>query len=204
MVEYEMPIPNELPDLYKRICARIRKKENLRPIEFTRRRELKPYIIPVLRLINETYTPIFGFVPLSESEIQKLADQFLPILDPRLVKLVADPSGTAVGFVIAMPGISEGLKRSRGKLFPFGFWHILRSLRTSTQLVLLLGAVKPSYRGIGITSLLAETLFASARKRGMTMIDSHVILETNRLMRAEVENLGAKIYKRFRIYRKKL
>lgn len=204
VVEYQMPVPQELPVLYNRICERARKKDRLRLIEFTRRSELKPCIIPVLRLINETYTPIFGFVPLSENEIRKLADQFIPILDPHLVKLVADSNQEAVGFVIAMPGISEGLKRSRGKLFPFGFIHILRSLRSSKQLVLLLGAVKPSFRGIGITSLLAEALFASARARGMTMMDSHVILENNRLMRAEVENLGAKICKRFRVYQKSL
>ena len=89
-------------------------------------------------------------------------------------------------------------------MLPFGFWHLLKSLKKSKQLVLLLGAVKPGASGLGITAILGRSLFQSARKKGMTTIDSHLILENNPLMRAEMENLQARLYKRFRVYQKQL
>lgn len=203
-LSYELAIPDQLPASYTAIAQRVRQRGHLRLVEFTSRAALKPYIVPVLKLVNETYTRIYGFVPLSETEIHKLAAQYLPILNPRLVKIVVNRSGESIGFVVSMPGITRALQRSGGKLFPFGFIHLLKDLGSCQQLVLLLGAVKPGYRGTGATVLLAESLFNAARKRGMTVIDSHVILENNFLMRAEMENLGARIYKRFRVYAKDL
>ena len=203
-ISYQLPIPEQLPENYEKICDRLLARGYYQLKEFKNRRELKPYIQPVLRLVNETYKDLFGFVPMSDAEIQKLAAQYLPILDPSLVKLVTNKDGEALAFVVSMPGISEGLQKSGGELLPFGFWHILQSLRNSKQLVLLLGAVKPSARGVGITAILGRSLFQSARKKGMTTIDSHLILENNPLMRAEMENLQAQVYKRFRVYQKKL
>jgi hypothetical protein len=203
-LSYELAIPDQLPASYTAIAERVRQRAHLRLVEFASRAALKPYIVPVLKLVNETYTPIYGFVPLSETEIHKLAAQYLPILNPRLVKIVVNQSGESIGFVVSMPGITRALQRSGGKLFPFGFIHLLKDLSSCKQLVLLLGAVKPGYRGTGATVLLAESLFNAARKRGMTVIDSHVILENNFLMRAEMENLGARMYKRFRVYAKDL
>ena len=203
-ISYELSIPEKLPDNYEKICDRLLSRGYYQLKEFKSRRQLKPYIQPVLRLVNETYKDLFGFVPLSDAEIKKLAAQYLPILDPSLVKLVTNNQGELLAFVVSMPGISEGLQKSGGELFPFGFWQILKSLRSSKQLVLLLGAVKPGARGLGITAILGRSLFQSARKKGMTTIDSHLILENNPLMRAEMENLQARITKRFRVYQKLL
>lgn len=203
-LSYELKIPEQLPESYLKICNRIRNRGVYTLKEFSTRKQLKPYIMPVLQLVNETYGSIFGFVPLSEIEIKNLAAQYLPLLEPDLVKLVVDKEQLPVGFVVSMPGMTEGLQKSGGKLFPFGFLHILKAMKRTRQLVLLLGAVKPGKRGVGVTALLAEALMGDARKRKMTVIDTHVILESNYLMRAEVENLGGTIYKRFRVYQKKL
>ncbi len=201
-VSYRIPIPEKMPLLYKMVCDRIRHRGAYKLREFETRKELKPFIIPVLEMVNLCYADIFGFVPLSPAEIQKLAAQYLPILDPTLVKLVETSADEPIGFVVSMPGITEGLQRSGGKLFPFGFIHLLKALHQSKQLVLLLGAVKPGHKGKGVTALLAESLLTTARKRGMTEIDSHLILENNMVMRAEAENIGGKVYKRFRVYQK--
>lgn len=203
-VSYEMQVTPQLPATYQRICSRIRQRGYLQLREFKKRSQLQPYIVPVLRMLNETYTGIYGFMPLSDSEIRKLAAQYLPILNPALVKLVCGPADEPLGFVVAMPGITDGLRKSKGKLFPLGFLHILHSLKYSRQLVLLLGAVKPAFRGLGVTALLAEALLAAAHQRGMTVIDTHLILENNHLMRAEAENLGGIIHKRFRVYQKSI
>jgi hypothetical protein len=201
-VSYQMPIPDTTPPVYEKIYPRIIKNQSLKLLEFKSKRELKPYILPVFRLVNEAYAHIFGFVPMSEEEMKKFAAQYLPILDPEFVKAVINPTGTLIAFVVAMPDMSVGVQRAKGKLFPFGFIRILNSMRKAKQLNLLLGAVKPGLQGRGLTVLLGQSILQSARKRGMSSMDSHLILENNLLMRRECERIGGKVYKRFRVYGK--
>jgi hypothetical protein len=203
-VSYNMPLATSLPPAYKKVFQRIHQNQSLKVVEFTSKRQLKPYILPVLRLVNEAYTPIFGFVPMSEEEMKKFAAQYLPVLDPTFVKAVVTPEGTLIAFVVAMPDLSRGIQKAKGNLFPFGFIHILRDMRNATQLNLMLGAIKPGFRGLGITVLLGNALMESAMKRGFKLMDSHLILENNHLMRRECEHVNGKVYKRFRVYSKML
>jgi GNAT superfamily N-acetyltransferase len=201
-VSYCMPIEQAIPPVYEKIFDRIQRNKTLKLIEFTSKKKLKPYIIPVFRLVNEAYAHIFGFVPMTEEEMKKFAAQYLPVLDPSFVKVVVDQHDTLIAFVVAMPDMSVGMQRSKGKLFPFGFIHILLSMQKATQLNLLLGAVKPGHQGKGITVLLGKSILESARKRNMKLMDSHLILENNQLMRSECERVGGTVYKRFRVYHK--
>ena len=76
-VSYKLPVRAEYPALYERVYQRLLRKHKFELVEFKTKREIKPYIIPALRLVNETYTPLFGFVPMSEPEMQRLAAQYL-------------------------------------------------------------------------------------------------------------------------------
>jgi hypothetical protein len=109
-----------------------------------------------------------------------------------------------IGFIIGMPDITPGIIAAGGKLFPLGIFRILKQLKRSKKLMLMLGGVKKELRGQGIDVLMAVKIYASAKKRNMTIIDSHLILENNLRMRAECERLDGKIVKRFRIYQKVL
>ena len=202
-VSYKMIIPEIFPEYYIRIYRRLLQRTNFKLIEFKHRNELKPFIKPVFQLINLAYQKIYGFMPMHEPEMDYLASQYLPVLNPKYVKCITNTSGQLLAFVIAMPHMSEGLKKAKGNLFPFGFMHIINSMRRTRQLNLLLGAVHPDWQGLGLTTLLGVKLFESARDR-FEFIDSHLILETNLRMRAEVERLGARVYKRFRIYQMNL
>lgn len=203
-VSYQMPIPEKLSPVYQKIFERIRANGNIRLLEFTSKRQLKPYIIPVFRLVNETYSPLFGFVPMTEEEMKKFAGQYLPVLEPELVKVVVNASNELIAFVVSMPDMSKGIQKAKGRLFPFGFIHILQSMRKTKQLNLLLGAIKSEYRGKGINVLMGKSLIDSANKRGLTIMDSHLILEKNLIMRAECEKLGGVVRKRYRVYQKLL
>lgn len=203
-VSYQMPIPDKLSPAYQKVYDRICAHEQLTLLEFTSKKQLKPYIIPVFRLVNETYSSIFGFVPMTEEEMKKFAGQYLPVLDPQFVKIVVNATHDLVAFIVSMPDMSVGIQKANGRLFPFGFIHILRAMRKTTQLNLLLGAVRADYRGKGINVLMGKSLFESARKRGLKTIDSHLILERNLKMRAECEKLGGVICKRYRVYQKLL
>jgi hypothetical protein len=201
-VSYSMPIPKSVPDILERISQRVLKNQKIKLLEFKSKSELKPYIVPVFRLVNECYAPLFGFVPMTEEEMKKFAAQYLPILDPAFVKVIVDSANEVISFVVSMPDMSIGIQKAKGRLFPFGFIHILNSAKKTTQLDLLLGAVKPNYRGKGLTALLGKSLMQTAVKHDLQTMDSHLILETNKLMCAECENIDGKIYKRYRVYRK--
>lgn len=203
-VSYQMPVPKQLSPVYQKIFERIYANKNFRLLEFTSKRQLKPYIIPVFRLVNETYAPLFGFVPMTEAEMKKFAAQYLPVLNPELVKVVVSTSNELIAFVVSMPDMSSGIQKAKGRLFPFGFIHVLQSMKKTNQLNLLLGAIKPPYRGKGINVLMGKSLIDSAYKLGLNVMDSHLILETNRVMRAECEKLGGLICKRYRVYQKLL
>ena len=202
---YKLDVPKEMPEFYKRIFERHMKRGTYTIIEFKKRKEIKPWIHKVLGLMNETYMAgnIYGYAPLDEQEMDELAGRFLPILDPRFVKVVAK-DGEVLSFIIAMPDMTDGINKARGHLFPFGFIHILRAAKTTKQLDLLLGAVKEPYRGQGLDVLMGVKVLESASKAGKEMMDTHHEMEANVKVRAEMERMGGKIYKKFRAFQKAL
>ena len=203
-VSFKLQVPNQLPALYLKIHERICRNQQLRLVEFNTKKQLRPYIIPVFRLVNKTYANLFGFVPMSEAEMKSMARQYLPVLDPAFVKIVLNEKEELVGFVIAMPDMSLGIQKAKGKILPFGFLYMLSAARKTKQLNLLLGAIRPDYRGIGINVLLTKALIETAIKRKFEWMDSHLVLENNTLMCSEYRNLGGEVYKRYRVFKKQL
>jgi hypothetical protein len=204
LVDYKLEIPKEIPELYRRISARTLANGSYNLHSFKSKRELKPWIKPVFKLINETYKNIYGFVPLSDKEIDELVNKYLPLLDPRFVKVITNKEGETIAFVVAMPDLSEGIKKARGRILPLGIFYILRSAKKTSRLVTMLGAIKEEYRGKGLDTLMGIEIFESAYRAKMQEIDSHLILEVNSRMRSEYERMGAIIHKRFRIFEKDL
>jgi len=198
---YEIPVVSEPPDIYKKVLDRIRIKNEFQILEFASRKQLKPYIIPILSLMNHSFRQIYGFSPLTEEEMMDLANQYLPVLNPNFVKAVRRDNDL-VGFILAMPNMDEGFRKANGRLLPFGIIHILSAGRKSKQLDLLLGAIDERYRGRGIDVMLGDAMMKSAYKLGFEMIDTHLELESNTQVRSEMERVGGKIYKKYRIYQK--
>jgi GNAT superfamily N-acetyltransferase len=203
-VSYKMEIPASVPALYDKINHRLEQKNNVRLVEFTSKKKLKPFILPVLQLVNEAYASLFGFSSMNEEEMKKLAEQYLPVLDPEFVKVIVNNSNKVIAFVVGMPDMSAGIQKAKGRLLPIGFIHVLLAMRKSKQLNLMLGAIAENYRGNGLTAMLGKALITTALRRGMKVMDSHLILETNQPMRGECEKIGGQVYKRFRIFRKPL
>lgn len=202
---YKIDVPKEMPEFYKKIYERAEKRGTFEIIEFTSKRQLKSWIRPILSLMNETYMQnnIYGYAPLSEKEMDDLAKRYMPVLNPRFIKVVAK-GGEPAAFVIGMPDMSEGMQKAGGKLLPFGFIHILRSAKRTKQLDLLLGAIKEKYRGMGLDVLMGVKMIQSALEAGYEFMDTHHEMEANVKVRAEMERMGGKIYKKFRVYQKAL
>ena len=203
LVQYRFPTPDPLPDVYHAAAERVLNR-GYRVIEFTRSKDMKPWVKAVFDLINETYLHIYGFAPLTDEEARDFADRFLPILNPAFIKLIVDGDGVLQAFIIGMPDLSKGLRISRGKLYPFGFIWILLAMRRTRQLNLMLGCIRESRRRLGLDTVLAVRMMESAKKAGFTLIDTHLVMENNTRMRAEYDRIHAELYKKYRIYSKAL
>jgi hypothetical protein len=203
LVNYNIPIPDQLPAIYIKAYERFAKNGEFEVIEFSSKKQLKPYILPVLELMNQTFSDIYGYVPLNDAEKEEFANRYLPILDPQFVK-VARTGNELIGFFVCLPDMTSGIIAAKGKLFPFGIFKILNEMKKSKKLMMMLGGVRKDYRGQGIDVLMGIKLLNSAKKNNKNLLDSHLILEDNRRMRAECDRMGGKIVKRFRIYQKNL
>lgn len=203
LVNYLGKIPDQLPLVYDRVLSRMENNSEYKIIEFKSKKEIKPYIIDVLELMNETFVEIYGFVPLTDKEKTDFAARYLPILDPNFVKVI-EADGILAGFAVGMPDLSNGIRKAKGRLFPFGLFKILRDSKRSKKLLMMLGGVKKEYRGKGLDVLMGVKILQSGIRHKMDSLDSHLVLENNSRMRSEYERVGCKVVKKFRIYQKDL
>jgi ribosomal protein S18 acetylase RimI-like enzyme len=153
--------------------------------------------------MNETFRNIYGYVPLNDQEMKDFANRYMTVIDPRFVKIVICKS-KVVAFLLSMPSLTKGIQRARGRLFPFGFIHILRAVKKTRHLDLMLVGVHPDYRNLGLVGALLFKTLQSAKIAGFNDLESHLILEHNNSVRNIMDHLEATIRKRFRVYQKSL
>jgi len=204
LLTYKIDIPKVIPELYEKIYQRRLVSNNIHTIEFKHQKELKPFVIPILNLLNDTFKEIYAFAPMEKREMEEFAKRYISLLDPRFIKVIENEKNELVAFIITMPDISPGIIKSKGYLFPFGIFYILRAQKKTKQLNLLLGGIRPDYRDTGLDAVLGVKLLQEAHAAKLEYIDSHLVLETNTKMRAELERIGGNIYKRYRIFAKPL
>jgi hypothetical protein len=204
LVEYRIIVPEKIPDFYLKIMERVNLNNHIKIIEFKNKKQLKPYILPVLSVMNETFRDIYGSYELTEDDMKKLAADYMPVLDPEFVKIIVNQDNEVISFFIGMPDIGPGIRKAKGRLFPFGLFYILKSMKKTNQLVLMLGGIKAAQQGKGLDVLMGIKMLESTFKRSYKTIDSHLELETNIKVRAEMERMGGQIIKKFRIYQKNI
>jgi hypothetical protein len=205
LVVYKIEIPDELPEVYKKIDERFKRNNSTVIIkEFKSRRKVKPLIYPTLQLINDTFTDIYGFSPFNKKEMDEFANRYLYLINPAFIKIAMNENNEVIGTIIAMSDISKGIQKAKGRLLPFGFRHVLTAGKKSKQLNLLLGAIDPRYQGRGLDVMMGIKMIESAKKEGKTVIDSHLELEYNTKVRSEMERMGGVVYKKYRLYEKNI
>jgi len=199
LVVYSVDLKKDLPKFYYALAER-NLKYGYKLVEFTNKIQARKYIYPILNLVNITYKDIYASTPFSKSEMDDFANKYLAVINATLIKVIVDKNDNIVAFIIAMRDMGKGLKIANGNLFPFGFVPFLYHQKKSKQLNLLLGAVANGHRNRGLDTLLGVSLFNSAKKMGMEVVDTHLILEENIKMRREIERINGDIYKRYRLY----
>jgi hypothetical protein len=203
LVNYLGDMPKEFPVVYERVLERINRTQEFTITEFPTKKKLKPYILRVLELMNDTFSEIYGFVPLNDKEKSDFAARYMPIIDPKFIKVV-EKDGQLIGFAIGLPDLSAGIKACRGRLLPFGILKVLRESKRSKKLIMMLGGVRKEFRGKGIDVLMGVKILQNGINSRMESLDSHLVLEDNLRMRGEYERIGCKVVKKFRIFQKEL
>ena len=204
-VEFKIYIPDAIPDKHKRISEIIMRKYGLKIVKFQSVKDVGKYGKAIFDLVNESYKPLFGYSELSERQIDQYIKTFLPLLDLRMVTLVTDAEDNVVAVGISMPSLSEALQKAKGRLLPFGWYHLLKVLKAKKYpkvLDLLLVAVKPEYQNKGVNALLFYDLIPVYQQLGFEYAESNPELEVNDKVQAQWEYFKTVQHKRRRAYKK--
>ena len=205
-VEFKIYIPDAIPDKHKRISEIIMRKYGLKIVKCTSK-DIKKYGQAIFDLMNEAYSQLYGYSALSSKQIKQYIKMFLPILDLRMVTLVTDAEDNVIAAGISMPSLSEALQKAKGRLLPFGWYHLLKVIflkKYPKVLDLLLVAVKPEYQNKGVNALLFYDLIPVYQQIGFEYAESNPELELNDKVQAQWEYFKTEQHKRRRCFKKSL
>ncbi len=179
-IQMEVKIPDKVPEKIQRISELVQKKYNLRLLKLKKAKDILPYAQSIFEIINESYTDLYGFVPLTKKQIAYYTDQYFSMVNPKYIGLVVDENNQLAGFGLGFLSLSKALMKAKGKLFPFGFIPILKAMKKNDTIDLLLHAVRPKYFNKGVPAIFYADMTQTCINEGVkTAITSH-ILEDNK------------------------
>ena len=207
-VEYYLEVPDKVPEKYSKIASMIEKRYNLHVRKLTREDVTKGgYGRKLFELVNETYKDLYGFVELTDRQIDQYVKMYLPMADLNLITVIEDGNAgnKIAGMGITIPSLARALQKCRrGRLFPFGWYHVLRAIKyhKTEGVDLLLMGFLPEYRSKGANALLFADLIPRYQAYGFKWGESQVEMETNEGVQSQWGPLNPINHKRRRCYRK--
>ena len=186
-VEYRLILPDSVPERHQKLSDVVIKRYNLKLRKLTRKQIKKEnYGQKLFKLINETYCVLYGYSLLSEKQIDQYVDQYLAIIDARMLAFIEDEHGDLIAAGITIPSLSEALQKCNGEMFPFGWWHLLKAMfwKKPDTLDLLLIGVRPDYQNKGVPTVLFNDLIQTVLKLGFKYAETNANLETNHSVQA--------------------
>ena len=206
-VSFHIDVPKVVPEKFARVTSLVQKRFGLTFKKMAKDDLLSGgYGRKIFELLNIAYAPLFGFSQLSDRQIEDFLKQYIPIVDTRLFTGVEDRDGRLVGIAITTHSLSQALHKSRGKLLPLGWFHLLRSLKWKHEGVvdLMLIAVHPDYQGMGVNALFFADLIPIYNEYGITLAETGPQLEDNLKELSQWKTLNPRTVKRRRCYQKEL
>ena len=199
-VEYEVNTPSEIPEKALKIRDLIIRRYNLKYLKAKNKKDLLPYASQVFDIINAAYEPLFGFVKLTERQIDFFVKKYFSFIDPTYVTAVLDKNDRLVGFQISIPSLSKAFQKAKGKLYPFGFIHFLKAMKNPERIDIMLVAVHPDYQNKGVNSIFMTDLTQVCIDKGIKFAESNQEMEENEKVQSFWRYYDATQYKRNRIY----
>jgi hypothetical protein len=194
---------DKLPERIVRIADKIKKRRGLWIKTFKSRKEMRSFAPQAHRIYLEAFIQVPGYYPVSKAEMQMTVDRITSLADPRMIKLVMKEN-QAIGFIISYPDVAAAIQKCGGRLWPFG-WYLVMRERKRTKWVTLNGiGVLPEYQGMGANAVLYVELDRTLRQFGFEHGDYVQVAEVNLESMGDANAIGFPIYKTHRIYRKRL
>lgn len=206
-VQVRVAVPDEMPEKFKRGGEMIMRRYNLSIDKLTTDMVFKQgYGQKIFDLLNAAYAPLFGFSRLSQKQIDSYIKTYLGLVDLKFVTLVHDSEKNLIGVGITMNSMSRAVQKAKGKIFPFGWFHLLKALKFKMEdtVEMLLIAVQPEYQGKGVNALFFYDLIPICQKAGFKYAETAPQLETNMKNLNQWEILNPEFPKRRRFFCKKL
>lgn len=172
-VEYEMTVTPKPDPTIARIADLARRRYKLHLLEARNKKELLKYASELFEILEESYAHLYGTVPLTRKQVETYVKQYFGFVQPNFVPVVLNEQGQMVAFGITMPSLSRALQKARGELFPFGFLHLLKALKTYDTFDLYLVAVRKKYQGKGVNAILMDHIHRLFVRLGVKKVESN-------------------------------
>jgi GNAT superfamily N-acetyltransferase len=203
-IEYRVTLPTEMVPKLEAVASTVSRRYNLQVVQLKNKKQLLPYADGIFKLINDEYAQLYGVVPLTDKQVKYYTKQYFSFIHPDFISLVVNKEGELVAFGVSMPSLSAALQKGGGKLFPFGFLHLLKALKKNDTADLLIVAVKKELQGKGVNALLMHHTLKSYLKNGIRYVESNYQLEDNRRVQSIFDDFDKIQHKRRRCYIKYL
>ena len=206
-IEFQIRPPKEAPERMRRVAKLVEERYGLHTVKVKSVRELKKrYGYTYFDVIDAAYQKLYNYQPMTDRQKQYYCKMFFPLLNFDFVTMVANDKDEIVAVGVGMPSLSEALRKCKGRLFPFGWYHLLKALRAKkmTDFDLLLIAVRPDYQDKGVNALLFDEMTPYFTKYGIERVETTAILETNNKSQANFVIFDHIQHKRRRAYTKEL
>lgn len=199
-VEFEMEFPTVLPEKVDRFSNLIAEKYKLRVIHFKSKKEILPLVEPMFKLLDQTYSALSTYTPISDEQIKTYREKYFPYIDKNYVICVEDENHELIAFAVTMPSYSHALQKAKGKLWPFGWWHFLQAGRRNERANFYLIGIHPEYQRRGVTAIIFKEIFIRFRKMGIKFAETNPELEENKSVQLLWQDYNPVNHKRRRTY----
>jgi len=203
-VEYEIRMPEVVDERIHKAAEIVQKRGHLHLLKVKNKKELLSYAKEIFQVYDEAYKRLYGFVPLTEKQVDGYIDQYFGFISPEFVPVVLDQDNKVVGFGITMPSLARALQKAKGELFPFGFLHILRAMQKNDRADLYLIGVKDEYQGAGVNAVIMDSVIQVFKDKGIVRVESNPELEDNLMVRTQWKYFETRQHKRRRVFIKSL
>ena len=181
-IQFEYDIPKERPERLVKMAGLIAKRYNLHTLSATKTKQLIKYAHQIFEVLNQSYASLYGFYPLSEKQIELFTKQYIGYVKPEFVSVVLNDKDEVVAFGITMPSLSKAVQKAKGRLLPFGWWDILKSLNNPEILDMYLIAVRPDMQNKGVNAMIFDEIMTNCIKKGVKTNVINPVLEENKKM----------------------
>ncbi len=203
-LENKFPASNTKPEYFEKAQLLIKKRYSLREMNFSSTKEIMPWADQMFDLFNESYVKLSSFVPLTKAQKIYFKTKYLRLINPEYIKFVIDKDDQLVAFAIVMPSFAKTLRRIKGKLFPFGFLHLLHAKKNSKDVIFYLIGVHPEYQKKGVTAIIMSQFHKVFQEKKIENCYRTPELEENKDIKQLWKHFDPVIYKRRRTYKKAL